>query len=518
MRRNASKKHVPVTEEDFYVDATSKEEQAERWALSDVKKTIGHYMAAFNAYEQGLNAMDCTEVGSYHIYYNQTRLLLKLHTDYIACDGINILQYVNISDLGDGINILQYANTTDLGNTSPLFLPLDSIIDRFEFAIAKFGDLCSWDLFFNLLTCYLSFLEESSSELGGEILLKIFSRFVELAQNLIQLHLQELETWDVSIEAKDDDFRSMDLSHQSFDSTTGEGIKASQDAPAAEYVEMQDEITHLTFVETLTVCFRFVSTLMEILFEAAHGKRAGINPVQSNYLRDAVSQFKSQLNSFASEIDRDKENSETIELDLAIRFVQGLELAMSANFDNLQRFIEESGDDSDNLMICVDVLRSCLSNQSLTSLQNWSFCSEIGRLLSRVETGLTQKRLDIMSGRLKGIDNELSPTVFKLCDVMITRSDNELLRWSMKMSEPNNSLDQSASKTSAVLLKNAEVLLKNATAIAQKPCGFREYVTDKLKRNYIYKQAYERLEFIKSGKTTAVTKELALDHPFFASR
>ncbi|KAM3165063.1 hypothetical protein ACU8KH_00823 [Lachancea thermotolerans] len=503
MRRNVSKKHVLTTEEDFYVDATSKEEQAERWALSDIKKTIGQYMAAVNAYEQGLHAPDRTEIGSYHIYYNQTRLLLKLHTDFIACDGINILQYVNIRDLGD---------------VSPLFLPLDSIIDRFEFAITKFGDLCSWDLFFNLLTCYLSILEESQEELTGEVLLKIFERFVELAQNLIQLHLRELETWDVSFENKDDDFQSMDLSQQSFDSTTGKGIKEVHDTSTAEYVEMQDEITHLTLVETLSVCFRFVSTLMEILGEAAHGKRATINPIQSNYLGDAALQFTSQLKLFASEIDRSKVGNEIMELDLAMSLVQGLEIAISADYDSLQRFIEESGENLDKLMICVDILRLCLTNQNSTFSQKWSFCSEIGRLLSRVESQLVQKRLDIMSGHLKGLENELSPTVFKLCDVMITRSDNELLRWTMKESESGSSSNQNASKTSEILLKNAGVLLKNATAIAQKPCGFREYVSDKLKRNYIYKQAAERLEFINTGKITGVIEDLVSEHPFFAKR
>lgn len=136
-------------------------------------------------------------------------------------------------------------------------------------------------------------MEESQEELTGEVLLKIFERFVELAQNLIQLHLRELETWDVSFENKDDDFQSMDLSQQFFDSTTGKGIKEVRDTSTAEYVEMQDEITHLTLVETLSVCFRFVSTLMEILGEAAHGKRATINPIQSNYLGDAALQFTS---------------------------------------------------------------------------------------------------------------------------------------------------------------------------------------------------------------------------------
>ena len=181
MKKN-SKKQVLVSEDDFYEDATAKEEQAERWALSDIKKTIRFYLMAYNSYQLGLATPDSTITGSYHIYYNQTRLLLKMHSDYIANDGeINVLQYVNMSDLGD---------------VSVLFLPLADIIQRFELTVTKFANICSWDLYFNLLICYLSRLEEDYEELGGEEILKLFEKFVELAQRLIKLHLQELESWD----------------------------------------------------------------------------------------------------------------------------------------------------------------------------------------------------------------------------------------------------------------------------------------------------------------------------------
>ncbi|SCV05286.1 LANO_0H04148g1_1 [Lachancea nothofagi CBS 11611] len=502
-KKNGSKKPVLETEEDFYDDATEKEEQAERWALSDVKKTIRQYALAFNSYEQGLNAPSSTVGGSYHIYYNQTRLLLKMYSDYIANDG--------------SVNILQYVDLTDMGNLDMLFKPLPIITERFELAIAKFRDACSWDIYFNLLTCYFSQLEDYS-ELSGDQILELYERFKSTARRVIQLHLEELESW----EAPSDTATPAPL--DAVPTVDGNSGHSASEDNELEVMEMQDEITAKTLLDTLVVCYRCIATLIELLVESRNGTFAAINDVQANYLEDDTQQFKLQLDAVVrEEAGLNLGSLETDELQLAVWSIDGLIVVSSTGFEGLKTFIAgiaDSGRDTcvDKLLIAVDLLHLVRQHPKNNLKHNqarlWAVCTEAGRLLSTVEAKLAQKRQDTISGILKENDNELSPVVFKLCEVMISRSDNELYRHLIKATEASHG-DPAAAKTAGILLRNAQVLLKNASTIAQQPCGFREYISDKLKRNYIYKQATERLGFMENGATTSTILELAQEHPFY---
>ncbi|SCU96475.1 LAME_0F16380g1_1 [Lachancea meyersii CBS 8951] len=504
-RAGGSKKQILVTQDDFYDDAVAKEEQAERWALSDIKKTIRHYLLAFESYEKGLRAPEATLSGSCHIYYNQTRLLLKMHTDFVANDGhINILQYVNLADLGD---------------LTVLFRPLKSIVERFELTIAEFKDECSWDLHFNLLTCYYSLLEDYES-LTGEEVLQVFEKFKILGNKLIQLHVQELESWDVT--SGDDATADQQYGNPAVPETSSQNADAGVQEP--ESVEMQDEITAWTLVDTLSMCYRCISTIMEILIETNNGTLNTMNPIQVGYLNDSAQALKSQLNLFLNSTTYVETNSaDTEELNLAIWSIEGLKVAVTDGYEGVKSFMSNlQSAELEKLLIAVDILHlTAQSFQQNSYTQLWAVYTEIARILSAAESQVAQKRQDIISGRLKDKDNELSPTVFQLCDVMISRSDNELFRHMLKTSQLNSNdpstTDASNAKTAAVLLKNAQVLLKNAKAIAEKPCGFREYISDKLKRNYVFKQAEDRLEFMNSGKATPTILELAQSNPFYTS-
>ncbi|SCU87833.1 LADA_0E06436g1_1 [Lachancea dasiensis] len=504
------KKTVLITQEDFYDDATAKEEQAERWALSDIKKIIRQYLSAFSSYEQGLNAPESTISGSYNIYYNQTRLLLKVHTDFIANEG--------------HINILQYVNLTDLGDLKVLFRPLSSITERFEFAIAKFGDVCSWDLYFNLLTCYHSQLEDFTS-LPGHIIIDLFQKFQELSLRLVHIHFEELESWSSAAAHEGEDQEPADSKDTSGQPPNSSGTVVDGESG---FMEMQDEITPKTFIDTLAVCYGCIATLVELLIETHSGSLDAVSIVQANFLEEAVDNFKIQLDrhlnvvSSASFGERSSAvPPDTEELELAIWTIDGLRAVSMGGFAGLKTFLAPISEETADLcmnkyLIAVDLLQLVVQQTNGSEFpQVWAVRTEIGRILSAVETALAQKRQNIVSGRLKEMDNELSPTVFKLCDIMVSRSDNELHRYIMKSAA--TATDSTAAKTSDILLKNAKVLLKNAATISQQPCGFREYISDKLKRNFIYRQAADRLDYIenKSPAKEAIL-EICQDHPYYA--
>ena len=108
-KKNPESKRDLITQEDYYEEGTFYEEQAERWLLSDIRKTLRFYLDAYNYYEFGLiKAVDKTEKGSYDISYNETRLLLQIYNDYLFNSGyINILQYVKLDDISNLNQILK---------------------------------------------------------------------------------------------------------------------------------------------------------------------------------------------------------------------------------------------------------------------------------------------------------------------------------------------------------------------------------------------------------------------------
>ena len=144
---------------------------------------------------------------------------------------------------------------------------------------------------------------------------------------------------------------------------------------------------------------------------------------------------------------------------------------------------------------------------------SWQIRTYLSRTLGKLQTILAERQSNIISGKTKNKDNELSPIVFSLCDVMINRADNELSRCLLKQTELNQLQGQSHPeedivKTIELLQQNAKTLLVNAKSIAHRSCGFSEYITDKLKRNYIYGQASIRLDIIESPRTRKIPEDL----------
>ncbi|SCW03980.1 LAFE_0H03268g1_1 [Lachancea fermentati] len=494
---------APLTQEDFYLEGVNLEEQAERWALSDIKKTLRLYLEAYRSYERAIGAPGSTLDESYNVSYNQTRLFLKIYTEYTANDGhINILKYVNLEDLPD-VNLL--------------CLNLPAIIERFHYVGTEFDDRCTWDFYFNLLICYLSLVE--NEDLIGEQLVDLFTKFTEISQKLIQEHIQELEKLmddESTGEGSNEIFEPQEMK-SSFDMSTGKGIKLNSEKPAkAEFAEVEDGLTPETFLETLSVSVRFITAMMEILVETSNADQLSVNEFQRNYLEDGLNKFFLHLQDVRHNVK--VSSADSSDLDLAFRSMQGLKIVISGSLEDLQSFVSSSCENLDVFLSDVNIIETAVSlYNDYDSV--WKLRALFGNTLSKVQTVLSSKRSAIITGELKNMENELSPTVFKLCDAMITRADNEFERWAILNRQAIQEQSQTPDnlKTLQVLEKNGKVLLSNASAIAQKPCGFREYVTDKLKRNYIYQQAHHRLEYLTNGSISETVSDIIEEHDYYSN-
>ncbi|AMD19430.1 HBR529Cp [Eremothecium sinecaudum] len=466
----SSNVRTSITQDDLYEEAVKLEEQAERWILSDVVKTLRFYSKAYETYEQALKVDSGSISDSYNIYYNETRLLLKIFTEYTGANGyINVLKYVNLSGV-PGLN--------------EILLPLSAIIQKFEFVVSEFPDHCSWDLYFNLMTCYLTYAEYVDSPAGSE-LVSISTRFIELSHQVLRMHSEALADWS-SPENNSPTAKEIQKQNTDVDLRTGAGIRHNTPSQSeTELLVMFDGITPQTFIDTLVTTYKFIYAITEILMDFKSDPVQDINEAQVNYLEDLIAKFLNQTDdafgslSFTDTLD-------VSELQLARRAINGLQVAATGQLETIKEFLNQSTTtEMEVLLSSVDLLQAAYP--FVPKMQQWELCCLLNTTLKSCQDMLSTESNSIKSGKSKQMD-QLSVTVFRLCDVMVSRADNEIRRMQIEQASTTEKSMEISDKTE-ILHKNAKVLLEGAMEIAKQPCGLREYVIDKLKRNYIFLQA-----------------------------
>lgn len=450
-----------------------------------------------NAYELALTAQDQNSRDTYNIYYNQTRLLLKIYTEYLANEG--------------NINIIKYVNMDNMPPMNSLFVSISEIIQRFYFVVNEFPQQLSWDLYFHLLLSYSTYLE-TEDDISGEVLLELCNKFISYFHVLIRLE-NELLIDETTHPIDDDEYQRDSLQDQAVvDLQTGSGIKTKDsDENFDDDVTETESVSRKTILETLSLGYRFIYQVMNVLFESSISENTdAINFVQKNYMDDVLSKFLNQLSEIetASAFD----NAEILELNVLKFSIQGMKILFQNNYQDFLSFLDsmEAANNEDVLMVEVDLLESSIS---IFLCNIWDLRTKLSKCLSKLQGMLAATQSAIVIGKLKKKENDLSPTVFKLCEIMISRADNELARLAIKKAEaPAPNTD--AAKSINVLQKNALALLSNVKALAHRSCGFSEYINDKLKRNYIFSQAAFRLDYL-NGETSSQLPDSLADHPYY---
>ena len=467
-------------QEEFYERAIQLEEQAERWVLSDVVKSLRFYSQAYIAYEQGLCARDATDNGTYNILYNQSRMLLKVFCEYRAADDyIDLLRYVNMDTVPEASNVL---------------LPLPAIVAKFESAVARFPEKCGWDLYFNLLTCFLLYLEAVDNVAEFEA---SYARFEATAYVLLQHMQREIE----SLERRP--------SEEALSPPADQPMEVSTGSLATEVVEMMDSASPQDLLDSLVLIYRVVQFALEA---ALDGTRFGSpDPAFRDRLVLCASRLRSNVENaynFACGL----AGADTQELRLGRHALECLDALLSGDLARFETLLQSAAPtDIDAQLHNVDLLETATTSvQDMDTL--WKLCGVLDRTLRTCQDLLTTERSRMIS--TQSDLHLLSRTVFRLCDVLTRRADNEVHRLFIQK--------QGAAETQTlrILYKNARTLLANSVAYAQKSCGFREYVTDKLKRNYVYHQAQRRLLFFdghggESTEAHTAVQEVMQQHTYY---
>ncbi|CCD25667.1 uncharacterized protein NDAI_0F03490 [Naumovozyma dairenensis CBS 421] len=494
-------KKQPITQDDYYIEATELEEQAERWQLSDLKKTLRFYIKAMEFYDYALSqAPDKTTMGSFEVYYNKTRLLLKIFTDFTNNNG-----YINVFDF--------IKSTDDLSNLECLISPIEEIVSNFEEGLTRFNDVnvITWDYKFNLLTAYVTLLE--SSDLTGALLIELLPRFITLTQELIRSQLNELEENRQLFEADNSDADSTGFQQLSPTdkppSRDGSGVRTNLLENDTEIMEVSDQITTTTIQEVFVNAYKFAETVLETILQNASNT---INEIQKNYILDTVLKFCSQLDDMITTTNLftyfTNDNSlELSELEATKLGIKGITYILQNDLSLLEELLSSTTqvarDQGSLLSVKIDVLQLAIStiNEQELSIK-WKLSTALSKLLNENKGILSEKRSKLTASMAHG--DELSQTVFQLCLILNTSADNEMSRWSIKKNImlQENQHNENGNRTLEILKKNARTLLTNSTNMSQIQCGLQETIIDKIKRNYIYQQSTLRINDLESGDGT----------------
>ncbi|KAL3232410.1 hypothetical protein RNJ44_04326 [Nakaseomyces bracarensis] len=549
-----------VTQEDFYIEATQQEEQAERWILSDIKKTLRFYIQASELYSQALNnSVEATDAGRYNILYNQTRLYLVVYTEYLAVNGyINVLSYLN--------------NLEELVGLDSIILTLPDIIARFESVLQEFQhntDSAShgvpvsnfWDLKFNLLTCYLLLAESvndeganrSTSASGEDVIELVQNKFIPCFKELVTEITGSLNDWnEIQKSTQQELFENGNYQRDNLQdqhvNNGGDGIKLNNDESSQQnetgLMEVSDQVTPETLAETYVIAYKFIETIMGLILDARYKPQSSVlNQIQANFMEDTVKQFMGQVNEFVSQSE-EQYGIDTSDISVSSLSLNGTTMILEGNvtLQTMDEFLTTeinsaagSAQSSENeqytkmLMVKNDLLELMVSliedrcTDPTIVEQLWSLTSSLSKNLGIISKTLNEKRTSIISGKYKSQSGQLSSTVFHQCDVIINSSDNELRRaWILEVRDNLSGNTGASLKTIEILHKNAKTLLTNAMKISERPCGLEECIIDKLKRNYIFNQARGRSALLTDGTlpqtpTTTDLLDQISDHPFYKS-
>lgn len=162
-------KNKRVIDADHLEEGADAEESGDRWFSLDLAKALRFYQRAYTHYQDaalGTAAPDAR--------YNAARLLLAVHTQYIAGD-IDVTRLDNVGEVltGDERSVCQ-----DIGN----------VVAAHEAALNACGSDSPIDLMFNTATAYSQWLEEAESPAD---FMRGAHRAVELVRAVWQIQISD---------------------------------------------------------------------------------------------------------------------------------------------------------------------------------------------------------------------------------------------------------------------------------------------------------------------------------------
>ncbi|CCE64291.1 hypothetical protein TPHA_0H00820 [Tetrapisispora phaffii CBS 4417] len=436
-KKNKKRREL-TTQQDYYLEGIDYEQQGERWIHSDIRKSLTNYLSAFMTYEKGISLFkgNGDRKCEYDIKFNMTRISLVIYSEYICNDyGMNLLKYIDLEN-----------STLDLNK---IVIPLPDIIKNFENVYTEYHDVKTWDFDYNLITSYLSYIEneEMYENISMEELDSITEKMLMILNELIVTIQQETIQYNEAIASIEQKSNEEEMNDNSFKKE--EKIEDESD----EYMEVSDTVTNDTLPEVLCIGYKYIIGVFE----------RGI------FNNEKVNQLYSALNTIEVHDAKVAESESMIELSKLKEQINGMGLYSHA-FETQEEYLNRlSKVDITTTTLVIEFFISTIGDDDVSN--KWKLCTQLNKIYNEQ---LKNNGLQIM---------------YKLL-LMLNLLENEIERCKLsaflKMNE----------KTTHILEKNCLTMKNNIIKLCDMPSSvdkLNENIIKKLQRQYIKDQATELL-------------------------
>ncbi|GEQ68218.1 hypothetical protein JCM33374_g1885 [Metschnikowia sp. JCM 33374] len=451
-KQENSAKNQPESIEEFIEEGAIDEESGDRWHSSDLAKALRFYQKAFDEYKSAARMGTADEKKSLQLaYYNGSRLLFHVYTQYQRTDGVQISDLKNVGEV------------IDAGENS-VIQEIHEIIKAHESCVEFAGDDAPTDLLFNTAMVYMDAVEDTETP---EDAYRMVDRSMGLLKEILRRQVSELKI-------------------------LSQGMALPQEGD-----EEAEPTSPSDLIDTVVSAFNLAQTLYEAVGTSAQDIETA-SSLMGELTRDA-DEVATQV--FDGSFSEDGTSSITDEQ--KEEYLVAKAYVSAASCSNLEGMVAAWDDPAlpespERYMSAADCIDSFMQRSGISSGPNidsesyWMGLNKMNQYFKLAQELLTARLQTVRANAVASQAMGIGSIVSQIAKVYIARSDIDLQRSQLPLEQ--------AVKNSALLVNNAKAFLKNAMNLAKQTGGMREKAVEKIQREKRRIEAVCRL-CVLEGKT-----------------
>lgn len=457
-----------LTSSDYLEEGTENEEIGDRWIISDLSKSIRFYQKAYDNYVKSIE-LDSSNFDS---IYNLNRLIFHV---YLNFNSLSAKNFQNI----DGCFILDFDITS-------IKLQYDKYLKLVE------NDPKNWEFFYNLVLINTEIIED----VEVEQIEALAEQSITLCYKIFEYQLSELDLFIRKLEGEE---------VTTPEDTTEENDEFNVKQQIIPDVVLDSVIVGMRLIQSVydrcnyeqLSYFRvkfsdFLQRLVEV-FELLFGK---FSPNRADSGEESDDKYG--LNLSVEEVVEFKLVNKMIESNFVMSFPELVSYWNSVDISTSSKYLIQT----DSLLNFKERNLSRLTQDEVYVI-NSELSSNLKKAYEIVKTELGKEQKEKSSSKI-------SKLVYKLCEILIKRSDFEFEKLRLDQCELSV-------KNGEVIKQNVVNLLKSCNNLSKTNCGLREVVIDRLNRESVQRECVARLILLTFENPTESDFRRLLGESFYVS-
>jgi hypothetical protein len=482
-----SNNDVAVNDNDHLEQGSIEEESGDRWLGSDLAKSLRFYQKAYTHYLAAI-AQDPKAIDP---YYNSSRLLFHVYSQYSRTDGVDVGRLDNVDEV--------------VSSTNSVLQPLEFIVQCHEQAldvVLHNNATPSLDLLYNTAMVYIEVLESEqdnpSGDFGSNLQLAIkcrdlFSSIIETQLNQFQQFLAEL----------------LKIDEPTSQSQSQSQLQLQLQQPAAQQSSKEEQYTSEEVVQPTDIydsifnSYKLVQALLENVTESQQIEL--VNQEFSSFITSCESKANSLIEQFSdlstskNEMVDNLTTAQINDLKVVKTVIQGLcltDINEGIEIWNQPGLPETAA----RYMLANDMFQTTIDRYDMATTDEdlyWKTLTTMTNYLKKAQE-ILQREMNDMKKSTSQLG--LGQLITQISNLVIARADIDVQR-----SQVNN---EAGIKNRDLLIQNAKVFLKNAMNISKTSGGLRERASEKLQRQKSLLDAVIRMCVLEQKTSTAELDEI----------